>query len=546
MLRDEVKRFFRGEVYSDGATLEKYSEDASIFKVKPELVVSPRDVEDVKNLVKFVAVEKKKGKNISLTARSGGTDMSGGPLNDSIIIDFTKYFNHIKEVGDGYARVEPGVFYRDFEKQTLAKGGQIIPSYPASREICTVGGMVANNSAGEKTLAYGKTEDYILELKVVFADGQEYIVRPLSKSELEKKIKQKDFEGGVYRKLYKLIEANYDTIKKAKPDVSKNSAGYYLWNVWDRKKFDLTKLIVGSQGTLGFVTEIKFRLIKKKLHSRLAVVFLKDLAPLVEIIHTALRFKPESFESYDDKTLKLAIRFFPDILKIMKGNAFSLALQFIPELFIILRHGMPKLILLIQLTGDDELELIRREGELKRALEKFNVPLRTTKTEDEEKKYWTIRRESFNLLRNRVQDKHTAPFVDDVIVRPEKLTEFLPRLTAIIDKHKDKMISTIAGHAGDGNFHIIPLMDLRDPASRALIPEVADQVYNLVKEFGGSFTAEHNDGLIRTPYLEKMFGSKIVKLFAETKKIFDPDNIFNPKKKVGGDLRYTLGHIKHD
>ncbi|MBI2033860.1 MAG: FAD-binding oxidoreductase [Candidatus Liptonbacteria bacterium] len=546
MLAEDFKKFFRGEVYFDGATLEKYSEDASIFKVKPEVVVAPRDVEDLKNLVKFVAAEKKKGKNISLTARSGGTDMSGGPLNESIIIDFTKYFNRIKEVGDGYARVEPGVFYRDFEKQTLAKGGQIIPSYPASREICTVGGMVANNSAGEKTLAYGKTEDYILELKAVLADGEEYIIKPLTKAELNKKLKQKNFEGKMYRKLYKLIEDNYDLIKKAKPNVSKNSAGYYLWNVWDRKKFDLTKLIVGSQGTLAFLTEIKFRLIKKKLHSRLVVAFLKDLAPLVEIIHTALAFKPESFESYDDKTLKLAIRFFPDILKIMKGNVFSFALQFVPELFIILRHGMPKLVLLVQLTGDDELELTRRERELTRALEKFHVPLRTTKTEDEEKKYWTIRRESFNLLRNRVEDKHTAPFVDDVIVRPEKLTEFLPRLAAIIEKHKDKMISTIAGHAGDGNFHIIPLMNLADPEARALIPKVALEVYDLVKEFGGSFTAEHNDGLIRTPYLKKMFGSKIVKLFAETKKIFDPDNIFNPKKKVGGDLRYALGHVKHE
>ena len=545
MLRDEIKKFFRGEVATDEKTREDFGYDASIFDIKPEIVVFPKNIEDLKKLVKFVNEKKEKNKKISLTARAGGTDMSGGPLTESITVQFTKYFNHIKEVGEGYAITEPGGFYRDFEKETLKKGGQIVPSYPASREICTVGGMVANNSAGEKTLAYGKTEDYILELKAVLADGEEYVIKPLTKAELSKKLKQKNFEGEIYRKLYKLTEDNYELIKKAKPNVSKNSAGYYLWNVWDRETFDLTKLIVGSQGTLGFITEIKFRLIKKKLHSRLVVMFLKDLAPLVEIIHAALAFKPESFESYDDKTLKLAIRFFPDILKIMKGNAFSLALQFVPELFIILRHGMPKLVLLIQLTDDSEPELIRREGELKRALENFHMPLRATKTESEEKKYWTIRRESFNLLRNRVKDKHTAPFIDDVIVRPEKLTEFLPRLTAIIEKHKDKMTSTIAGHAGDGNFHIIPLMNLADPEVRALIPKVAEEVYDLVKEFGGSFTAEHNDGLIRTPYLEKMFGPKIVKLFVETKKIFDPENIFNPGKKVGSDLRYMISHIKH-
>ena len=216
----------------------------------------------------------------------------------------------------------------------------------------------------------------------------------------------------------------------------------------------------------------------------------------------------------------------------MKGSAVSLALQFVPEFFVVLRHGIPKLMLLIQLTGNDVKELELREEALHQALLKFRVPMRTTKREDEEKKYWTIRRESFNLLRNRIKDKHTAPFIDDVIVRPEKLSEFLPRLNVIIDKYSDKMTSTIAGHAGDGNFHIIPLMDLRDPASRGLIPKVADEVYTLVKQFGGSFTAEHNDGLIRTPYLEKMFGRKIVQLFEETKKIFDPLDLFNPGKKV--------------
>ena len=546
MLAQEIKKFFRGEVYFDRATLEKYSEDASIFKVRPEVVVAPKDVEDLKNLVKFVAAEKKKGKHISLTARSGGTDMSGGPLNESIIIDFTTHFNRIKEVGDGYAVAQPGVFYRDFEKATIARGNQFVPSYPASREICTVGGMVANNSAGEKTLAYGKTEDYILELKAVLADGEEYIIKPLTKAELSKKLKQKNFEGEMYRKLWKLIEANYDAIKKGKPDVSKNSAGYYLWNVWDKKIFDLTKLVVGSQGTLGLITEIKFRLIKKKLHSRMAIVFLSDLEPLARIVNAALRFKPESFEAYDDKTLKLALRFLPDILKIMKGNALLLGLKFLPDFFIILRYGMPKLVLLIQLTGDDEKELEIREAELKKELEKFRFPIITTKNEEEEKKYWTIRRESFNLLRNRVRDKHTAPFIDDLIVRPEKMPEFLPRLNAILEKYKDKMTSTIAGHAGDGNFHIIPLMDLSDPGARALIPKVAEEVYDLVKEFGGSFTAEHNDGLIRTPYLEKMFGPELAKLFKETKKIFDPKNIFNPGKKVGADLNYVLAHIKHD
>lgn len=545
MLSDEIKKFLKGDVLTDDATLEKYSQDASIFKVRPEVVVLPKDVEDIKKLVKFAADEKKKGKNISLTARSAGTDMGGGPLNDSIIVDFTKHFNRIKEVGDGYAVVEPGVFYRDFEKATLARGGQIVPSYPASREICTVGGMVSNNSAGEKTLAYGKTEDYVLELRMVFEDGEEHVIRPLSRVELAKKIKENGLEGKIYKKLSALIEANKTAIEKAKPRVSKNSAGYYLWNIWNGDIFNLIKLLVGSQGTLGLVTEIKFKLIKKKTHSRMAVVFMHDLALLADLVNTALEFKPESFEAYDDKTLKLAIKFFPDILKIMKGNAISLGIQFLPEFFMLLRGGIPKLVLLIQLAGDNEHEIEMRLGKLHDALKRFNLPTRFTRSEIEEKKYWTIRRESFNLLRNRIKDKHTAPFIDDIIVRPEKLPAFLPRLNAILDAHSDKLISTLAGHAGDGNFHVIPLMDFADPAARAIIPIVSEKVYDLVKEFGGSITAEHNDGLIRTPYLQKMYGKDIVALFEATKSIFDPLGIFNPRKKVGAELAYTLAHIKH-
>ena len=235
--------------------MEKYSRDASLFKVRPRIVVFPKDVDDVKNLAAYAARAKGAGEDISLTARSAGTDMSGGALTESVIVDFTKYINRLKELGSNFAAVEPGMFYRDFEEETLKKN-LFLPSYPASREICAVGGMVANNSGGEKTLSYGKTEDYIEELKMVLRDGNEYIFKKLTFSELEEKKAINTLEGEIYRKIYDLISRNYDLLKKAKPKVTKNSSGYYLWNVleWDKKTFDLTKLIVGSQWTLGLVT----------------------------------------------------------------------------------------------------------------------------------------------------------------------------------------------------------------------------------------------------------------------------------------------------
>jgi FAD/FMN-containing dehydrogenase len=565
MYADEIKTFFKGEVLDDAETLAKYSHDASVFEIKPQTVVCPKNVEDVKALVKWAAGKKRTGDPISLTARSGGTDMSGGAVNDSIIVDFSKHLNQIvsvqadKDGQGGSATVQPGMFYRDFEKETL-KNGLLMPSYPASREICTVGGMVANNSGGEKTLAYGKTEKYVVALKVVLEDGEEYVVRPLTKMELDKKAKEKSFEGGLYKKIFKLIKDNEDIIKKAKPDVSKNSAGYYLWNVWDIETFDLPKLIVGSQGTLGLVTEITFRLIRPKPHSLMAVLFLRDLDEIGSIVETIMRFKPETLESYDDQTLKLAIRFFPQILARAKGSRLKLALGFLPDLWMLLRHGWPKLVVLAELTGEDEAEIRTRLVELTRALQEqssvFRIKHRNkraehhdalvhlTKHQAAEEKYWITRRESFNLLRKNVKGKHTLPVVDDVIVKPEYLKDFLPEMAAILDKYRQYLFSTIAGHVGDGNFHIIPLMDFKDPAARAIVPKLMDEVYDLVLKYHGSITAEHNDGLVRTPYLEKMYGKKVVALFAEVKDIFDPLDLFNPRKKVGGDLAYAMAHIQ--
>jgi hypothetical protein len=179
--------------------------------------------------------------------------------------------------------------------------------------------------------------------------------------------------------------------------------------------------------------------------------------------------------------------------------------------------------------------------QLKNDIQKFNFKMRATKNFGEEEKYWTIRRESFNLLRKHVKGKRTAPFIDDVCVLPENLPEFLPKMRKILDE--TGILYTIAGHAGNGNFHIIPLMNLKDDHTRALIPILSEKIYNLVKEYNGSITAEHNDGIVRTPYLDKMYSSEILDLFQQTKYIFDPKNIFNPGKKVGGSIEYMVGHI---
>lgn len=537
-ISEDLQSIMHGEVATDPASLDAASRDASIFTVRPAVVVHPMNTEDIKNLVTYASSHE----DVSLTIRSAGTDMTGGPLSESVIVDMSSHFTRTGNVHGDTISVEPGVLYRNMEKETL-KARMILPSYPASRELCSVGGMVNNNSGGEKTLYYGKTEKYVNELHVVLADGNEYAIKPLATYELMKAMEEPTFLGKAYKAVYELIEKNYDEIQAARPLVSKNSAGYSLWNIWDRKTFDLTQLFVGSQGTLGITTNITFRLVHPKKHASLLVLFLPSLVDVAEITKCLLSYQPESLESYDDHTLSLAIKLFPDFVKKLKTNAFSLAFQFIPEFGMMLSGGLPKLIILAQFTGDDEKEILVRAQSARHALKKWRGKTRIAESLREQEKYWTIRRESFNMLRNHVNGKRTAPFIDDFIVRPEHLPEFLPKLTAILKSYGIEY--TIAGHVGDGNFHIIPLMNLKDPKEQEIIPKLSKEVYELVFAYRGSSTAEHNDGMIRSYLLPQMYGEHIYQLFEQTKDIFDPKGIFNPGKKVGSDIAWALKHIAY-
>jgi FAD/FMN-containing dehydrogenase len=539
---------FQGELDDTVQTTGIYSHDASMFELVPKLVVFPKDAHDVSTLVGVVSANKATMPSLSMTARSAGTDMSGGAISESIIVDFKKYFTHIGDITETSANAQPGVFYRDFEAETL-KHKALMPSFPASRDLCTIGGMVNNNSGGEKSLEYGKTQRFIPSLKVIFADGIERIVKPLNRAELDAKMAQQDFEGYVYRELFRLIEDHYDQIKQARPNVSKNSTGYNLWDVWDRATgvFDLTQLICGAQGTLGFVTDINFRLVAHREHSGLLVLFMKDIDKLGEVINVVLKHKPATFESFDDATLLLSIKFMPYFLKMLGMAKFiKLLIGLIPDGFQLIR-GIPKLVMMVEFNGDSADEVrqkirdLHKELGIKRTYYEING-FEEDDSELKSEKFWIMRRQSFQLLRSKVKDKHTAPFIDDLVVNPPYLVEFLPQLRAIIKKYK--LFATIAGHMGDGNFHIIPLMKLEDQAERAKLLPAMKEVDELVLKYHGSLSGEHNDGLVRGPWLTQMYGPEVVGLFKATKRILDPQNIFNPHKKADADWDYSFSHIR--
>lgn len=536
---------FKGDIDTSAEAKDFFSHDASMFELIPQVVVAPKDSQDVATLIKEVDAMQKIVPGLAITPRSAGTDMSGGAIGQSVVMDMTRYFTKIHQVSATQAHAQPGVHYRDFEKETL-KHHALMPSYPASRDLCTIGGMVANNSGGEKSLQHGKTERFVTELKVIFSDGNEYVVKPLNRSELRAKLDQDDFEGKLYRQMFKLLDDNYDEIQAAKPKVSKDSTAYHLWNVWNRESgiFDLNQAIIGSQGTLGIITDIKFRLVPAPKHSGTLVVFLRDIAQLGDIINIVLQHKPATFEGFDNYTLMLSFKLFYYFHKTLGWwGMIKLGLQLIPDALMLFR-GIPKMVLLIEFNGENPAEVAQKVHQMRLDLHPFDSKetYEEDATEAKARKFWIMRRESFNLLRKKVHDKHTAPFIDDLVVPPEHLPEFLPKLRKILNKYK--LLATVAGHMGDGNFHVIPLMKIEEAKERNKIPPAMKEVNELVIKYGGSLSGEHNDGMTRGPWLHQMYSPSMMRHFRKTKDIFDPHNIFNPKKKTDADWHFSMTHIR--
>lgn len=538
-----LRTIFEGEINTTEQTRKKYSHDASIYEMVPEAVLFPKDAMDIKKLVHFVSQSKAEYPALSITPRSAGTDMSGASIGNSLLVDMTRHFSTLHSVSRTEIHTQPGVFMHDIDPVTNEKG-VMLGCVPASRAINTIGGMVGNNSGGEQSLRYGNTENFVKELKVVFADGKEYTVKPLNKRELEIKMAQGDFEGELYRKIYDLIEANYDEIKNARPKVNKNSMGYNLWSVWDRHTgiFDMTRLITGSQGTLGVITDIKMHVVPKAPHSGLLVLYLPDIKQLGSIIKTVMDHQPATFEGFDDITFNLGIKHFNLFQKQLGMKEWLKTQAHLLGSVAKFKGHIPNMVLMVEFEGDTQQEVLAKINELKSQMSGFKLKMEIEGSEEESKPFWTIRRASLMLLRQKVHDKYASPFMDDLTVQPKYLPEFLPQLRKIIRKYK--LPATIAGHYGDGNFHIIPLMGISSPAEQAKLEPTMREIIPLVLKYNGTLAGEHNDGMVRGPWLPAVFGDHVYQLFRQTKDIFDPQHIFNPHIKTGAAWDYSMDHIR--
>lgn len=538
-----LKKAIKGEISKDIDARVAVSRDASIYELVPELVVAPKDTTDLQAIVRYVAEHKHAYPSLAITPRSAGTCMSGGPLGASVVLNMTTHFNKIEAVKGTQLTVQPGAYMRDIDPVLTAKN-LMLGCVPASRALCTIGGMVGNNSGGEQSLRYGNTERSVRSLTVVLADGNEYTIAPLNKKQLDIKMKQDTFEGRLYKRVYDLIEANYDLIKNARPHVNKNSMGYNIWSVWDRSTgiFDMTRLFSGSQGTLGLISNITMQAVPKAKYTGLLLAYLESPKKLGDIIPAVMKHNPSTFEGFDDITFSLGVKYNAMFRKQLGAKEWLREQRWLLRTVSKFKNHYPNIVLMIEFEGDSQDEVDQKINKLYQDLLPFKLKMDVEHTAAESAPFWVIRRASLALLRNRVKDKYASPFIDDMTVQPKYLPEFLPQVRKVIRKYK--LPATLAGHFGDGNFHIIPLLDIESHEDQEKLEPVMRELIPIVLKYQGTMAGEHNDGMVRGPWLPAVFGDEMYQIFKHVKEIFDPQYIFNPHKKTDASWDYSMDHIR--
>lgn len=542
---------FRGGVSSDKRVLEKYSTDESIFHIRPQVVIQPKSQSDLEIATRVIARETKRFTSLSLTPRAAGTGLSGGSLTDSIVVDVCPHLNKIGEVVETKVKItiacEPGAMWRDVEKK-LKGHGAYIPSYTSSKDICTIGGSVANNAAGPDSLRYGHCADWVESMNVILCDGHTYTIKPLTYKEFKSLTKEKSEHARIAREIFALLEKNEKEILKAQPKTKKNTAGYALWHVCPEgvaafKKgkgyFDLTRIISGSQGTVGVITHITMRAIPIPKNTSLIVLPLFTLDEAAKAILVALKYNPINVEIFDALTFDLALKNPEFFKKRLSGmDYYKTLLAMYTTYHVRLGRKTPEFTILA--TFDEETTAETPAADIAKLMSVSNAKARVVKNPYEAEMYLQIRRASYSLSKLIDPSKRPAAFLEDMTVPPENLGKFFVEIKKMLKEFNVQ--SAVHGHGGNGHFHFYPLLDFTNKTTPMLVEKMTNKFFATAIKYKGNICGEHNDGIIRTPHLNKLFSKHVLELFKQTEHIFDPDDIFNPGKKVNPrfDVKTTM------
>ena len=510
-LKQALESSIRGEVRFDLVSRGIYSTDASVYQIIPTGVVIPRSREDVIQTVK-IADEY----GISITARGGGTSQAGQAVGEGLQLDCSKYLNRIidLDVDRREVSVEPGIVLDELNRSLEGHGLQL-PLDLSTSSRATVGGAIANNSAGTRSVVYGKTIDYVLELTVVLADGSVVQMKPHEAGSLEAKCAQADLEGQCYRVIRQLAAEHSEEIERRYPKIMRRVGGYNLDDFASpTQPFNLARMMVGSEGTLGMVVEAKLRLVDLPRSRVLCVVQFDELLDALSATPLILEHDPSAVELLD--------RF---ILDTTRGKiAYEPLRDFI--------QGDPGGVLLVEFHGDSTEALVDRIEQLEDDLRERGIGSHFHRAIDSraQARIWQLRKAGLGLSMSQRGDAKAISFVEDTAVSLENMREYIERFMALLERHDTR--AGFYAHASVGLLHVRPVVNMKSADGVAKFARIAREVADLVLDYGGALSGEHGDGLVRAPFQEKMYGSVLYHAFCQLKSTFDPKGIFNPGKIV--------------
>ncbi|MBI4428165.1 MAG: FAD-binding oxidoreductase [Ignavibacteriales bacterium] len=494
----ELRSLVKGDCFFDAQTREQYSRAASWYEILPVGVVFPKDEVDVQKVIQFCAEN-----NISVIPRGGGTGLAGQAVGMGIVLDFTRHMKAIRGIRSSAVDVQPGVVLEDLNER-LRLSQAYFPVDPVSGKLCTIGGMIATNAAGPHGVKYGSMKDHVESLRVVFADGTVADIDgkpPLANSHL----------AGIFAVIETLLMPNKKRILRRFPNVAKNSSGYNLKDAVGGKTLDLRKLLVGSEGTLAVVVGARLKLSRLPQAHVGAVAHFSDYSSMVEATIRGLELHPSAIEVMDRTYFLLGEGFSPstDALIDKKSTA----------------------MLYFEFEGDSEKDLEPALPRLTEVLKPCKpLSFSSLKSEEEMRNLFELR-EAVSKRLNLEDTFGKSSFIEDVAVPVHNMPLYIEELSRILSKFGIRF--SIYGHAGSGNIHCGTFVDLKEPQQFRAIDRVAGEIADLAVSLGGTLSGEHGDGFVRTPFLERLYGTEVYALFGRVKEIFDPLNILNPGKIVG-------------
>lgn len=502
------------EIHNDRHYRIIYATDASAYREMPDAVAFPKDEEEIKTLVRY-AVEN----HLNLIPRAAGTSLAGQVVGKGIVADISRYMNHILEINPGqrWVRVQPGVVLDELNEYCSHYGLFFAPETSTSNRCC-IGGMAGNNSCGSHSLVYGSTRDHVIEARVVLSDGSTAVFGPLSDNELENKCSGDTLEGRIYREMLAMLndEGNRKDIKDnfPEPSIRRRNSGYAIDELLNSRPFNFCKLIVGSEGTLAFITELKLHL--EPLPPKEKAVVCVHCASLEEACNAnlaALKHEPRAIELMDDQVLQLS-----------KKNIAQNKNRFFIQ-------GDPAAILIVEIAKDSLDEVNHEADLLENDLRKHKLGYHYSRVYGKDiSRVWALRKAGLGLLSGMPGSAKPVSLIEDTAINPEKLFAFLTDLKVVLDSYG--LSCVYHGHISTGELHLRPILNLKEEHDRRLFRVVATETARLVKKYRGSLSGEHGDGRLRGEFLPLMFGEKVYALFKDVKRIWDENGIFNIGKIV--------------